>query len=427
MKFVLAFNGSRGDIQPAVALGVRLRERGHTIAIAAPPNLVEFAESSGLDAYSYGLDTLELLESDLVGKDLKSANPLTRIRAINEITMRGGLQMQSELLAIGAEADAIVGGSAGQERALNVAASLAIPYVPLHYCPVRRNGSVSLFDPATKHLPRLVREPVTRASWAAVEHLLWRTGKSADDALAADLGLPPSTAPAAARIARRGTPEIQAYDPVLFGDLEKEWGAGRPLVGFIDLSKETRARIGDDSDDGELSQWLAAGPPPIYVGFGSMAVPNATELMNIIVAVCISLGHRVLVAAGWSACALESDERVHVTRSVDHDAVLPRCRAAVHHGGAGTTAASLRAGVPTVVCSIGADQPIWGARVTKVGAGATLRLTDVTPTTFDAALSRALDAACVAAAERVAAAMISPAAAADRAADIVEQACVGDR
>lgn len=419
MKFVLAFNGSRGDVQPAIALGTELSTRGHEVVLAVPPNLVDFALSSGLPTRPYGLDTRELLESEVVSRDLKSANPITRLRAVSEITLRGGRQMQQELLELSAGADAIVGGSAGQERAFNVALARQIPYVPLHFCPIRRNGEVSPLTQFGINPP----SPLSRASWAMLEQILWRASRSAENTLAEDLGLENAHAPAATRIAAAGHPEIQAYDSALFPGLAGEWGARRPLVGFLNLAPDTRRRMGDGFSDDDLLTWLDAGPPPLYVGFGSMAVADPDALADIITTATTTLGLRVLMATGWSGLSVaDHGDRIYSVPAVDHDTILPRCAGAVHHGGAGSVAATLRAGLPTLVYWLGADQPLWGRQVTRLGAGASAPLKKIDVHDLIAALEKVLTHEFAGAAHRIAGRLVTSDAAVDEAASVVERA-----
>jgi UDP:flavonoid glycosyltransferase YjiC (YdhE family) len=172
--------------------------------------------------------------------------------------------------------------------------------------------------------------------------------------------------------------ELQAYSRYVVPELA-DWDSRRPLTGFLTPSPSQRAALHQSADDG-LLEWIAAGEAPVYFGFGSMPVLDAQAALTLIAKVSSSLGVRALVGAGWSdvaAGALE-DGQVRVVSEFDHEAVLPLCRAAVHHGGAGTTASSLRAGLPTVVCSIFADQPFWGAQLGRLGVGTTLKFTELT-------------------------------------------------
>jgi sterol 3beta-glucosyltransferase len=130
-------------------------------------------------------------------------------------------------------------------------------------------------------------------------------------------------------------------------------------------------RPGDWSPPDDLLSFLAAGPPPVYVGFGSMASSQSKKITNIVVSALSKSGVRGIIATGWGG--LDADhyaDTIFRTDSVPHDWLFPRVSAVVHHGGAGTTAAGLRAGRPTLVCPIFGDQPFWGKVVHDLGAGA---------------------------------------------------------
>lgn len=426
MRFVLAANGSRGDVQPAVAVGLELRSRGHEVVLLAPPNMQDFGNGAGLSTRVYGDSTRAVLESDAVRNRLKSADPRARLAAATEITVRGGRQMHQALLDASAGADAIIATSAGQERAHNVSQVRGIPHIPLHLCPIRRNSTTSLLS----QLGLDVSGPIASASWTLVERLLWMASKRAENDLRAELGLGPMRTPFATAIAATGVPEIQAYDPVLFPGLVAEWGDRRPLVGFLGLPASVRAGVGDVGTDAELVEWIAAADAPVYVGFGSMLPKNPERLGEAVVAAADSLGVRLLVASGWSdflSGAGELGDRVRVVKHIDHDAVLPRCRAAIHHGGAGSVAASLRAGLPTVVTWIGADQPIWGRAVASADAGTSLPLSRVTAKRLTDVLRDALSPQKRTSAARVRDRLVVPSTAVSRAVDLAERVAYGSR
>ena len=153
-------------------------------------------------------------------------------------------------------------------------------------------------------------------------------------------------APAPRRITERGSLEIQAYDEVCFPGLAAEWAkwdGQRPFVGALTMELPT------DADD-EVASWIAAGTPPICFGFGSMPVESPADTLAMIGAACAQLGERALVCAGWSDFShVPHFEHVKVVGAMNYAAIFPACRAVVHHGGAGTTAAGLRAGVPTLI------------------------------------------------------------------------------
>jgi UDP:flavonoid glycosyltransferase YjiC (YdhE family) len=201
----------------------------------------------------------------------------------------------------------------------------------------------------------------------AYEWVNWQMGKKVEDVQRRELGLPKATRPAPRRIADRGSLEIQGYDDVCFPGLAAEWakvGGQRPFVGALTMEMTT------DADD-EIASWIAEGTPPIYFGWGSIPVESPAETVAMIGAVCAELGERALVCAGWSDfTGVPDSERVKVVGAVNFTSTFPNCRAVVHHGGAGTQAAGLRAGVPQLILWTWPDQSLRGAagRRLKVGA-----------------------------------------------------------
>jgi UDP:flavonoid glycosyltransferase YjiC (YdhE family) len=205
------------------------------------------------------------------------------------------------------------------------------------------------------------------------------------------LDLPPDRRTAPARLAAAGATEIQAYSDVVVPGLA-DLGPHRPRVGYLTPGRLDRELFGEARADPELDAWLQEGEPPVYFGFGSMPVLDPAATLAMVERVTGRLGVRALVSAGTSRLGLGADggPGVRVVGLVDHDQVLPRCRAAVHHGGAGTTAAALLAGRPALVCSVFADQPFWGSRVARLGAGAHVRLASLSERTLEGGLVRVL-------------------------------------
>ncbi|WP_207842500.1 glycosyltransferase [Williamsia soli] len=370
MRFVLAFNGTRGDIQPAVVLGAELLRRGHEVVFGAPPNLVEFAAGAGLDARPFGYDTRAHINSAVIREGVRTGGPLKRLRALAEIRDHGWSQMVDEMFGLAVGADAVVTGFTTAQIVFAFAQRDDIPFFVLHHAPVTENPFVSPFPGAPLTLPARVNA----VSWAAVTAAFWQLTKGRENRLRRLLGLEPAKQPLARRMQDYGAVEVQAYDPVFCPELTRVWGPGRPLVGFIDLPADLRGRIGSDPVDPDTETWIDKGDPPIYFGFGSMPVPDPDALLAAIDEACRTLGQRALVCAGWNDFGRTSSEHVRVVGAVDHGRVFARCRAVVHHGGAGTTSAAVRAGKPALVCWLGSDQPFWGLQLERLGVGASIPL-----------------------------------------------------
>jgi UDP:flavonoid glycosyltransferase YjiC (YdhE family) len=199
-----------------------------------------------------------------------------------------------------------------------------------------------------------------RLGW---ELLFQLAGRAYDNARLRVLGLSPGKNPFAALAAERW--------PTLYGFSHSvvprpaDWGPEVELTGYWFLDRDPSWR-----PPAELEAFLAAGPPPICVGFGSMPSPDPAALTREVVGALERAGQRGLLLSGWGALeGVELPESVFALEAAPHDWLYPRVTAAVHHGGAGTTSAALRAGVPSMVVPFMADQWFWGRRVAALGAG----------------------------------------------------------
>ena len=408
MKFVIAVHGTRGDVEPCAAVALELLRREHEVRVAVPPNLVGFVESAGLrDVVSYGVDSQKQLEADIFRDWWKLQNPATVLRKARDYVTEGWAEMSTTLTSLAEDADLILTGTTYQEVAANVAEARDIPLAALHYFPCRMNHEV---------LPVRIPGPVLRTGWSTVEWGHWRVMKAAEDAQRRALSLPQAKVRAIRRIIEGGALEIQAYDEVFFPGLAEEWQGLRPLVGSISLELPTAA-------DDELAEWIAAGTPPIYFGFGSMPVESPPSAIAMISAVCAELGERAVISTGvWDVDDLPHHDHVKLVGAVNHSTVFPACRAVVHHGGAGTVAASVRAGVPTVVLWVSADQPVWAAQINRMKVGVAQRFSRTSARSLKKALSTALSPVCRERASVAAQQMTSPATSASTAADLLQEA-----
>jgi UDP:flavonoid glycosyltransferase YjiC (YdhE family) len=388
MKFVLAAYGSRGDVEPCAVLGRELRRRGHDVRIAVPPNMVAFAEAVGLDVMAYGPDSHAQLNTaaDFFVANMK--NPFAALPEVVERVSKVWVDKGTALASLAEGADLLVTGMNEQRLAANIAEHQEIPLVALHPFPSRFQSSGQL----NSGLVKICEEPLRRA-----------------------LGLPEAPEPAAALM------EIQAYDERCLPGQPEEWAEpGKPFVGALTLESPT------DADDSVLS-WIGEGTAPVYFGMGSTPISPPAEIVEMIVAACAQLNQRLLICTGPNDLA-EFDRFDHVkfVSAVNHATILPGCQAAVHHGGAGTTAAAMRAGVPSLILWLWLDQPVWGAGVQQLKIGTAQRFADVNQESLTAGLKSILALDYLARARNIAIEMISPQESASSAADFVEAAASGD-
>ncbi|TXI43622.1 MAG: glycosyltransferase [Mycobacterium sp.] len=374
MEFVLACSGTRGDCEPSVAVGRELQRRGHRVRIAIPPNLVEFAESVGLDAVAYGPNADQLWTADFFRNFSKNffrkfwtiREPVKIIQELWQPVMLYWSDMDAVLTPMAYGADLLCHGLFFQGVAVNVAEYYDIPFATLDYFPVRPNRRTA---------PPLIPARLFQWGLAAYEGFGCWMNRRPEDAQRRRLGLPKTRKFTSQRLAELGALQIQTYDELIFPGLKEDWAdlyETRPFVGTLSMGLETNA-------DDEVLSWIAAGTPPICFGFGSMPLESAADTVTMIAKVCAELGERALVCSGWTDYSQGPQfDHVRVVGPVSYEKIFPRCRAVVHHGGSGTTAAALRAGVPSLILWMAGDQPFWGAQLKRLRVGTARKLISTT-------------------------------------------------
>ncbi|MFD3041623.1 hypothetical protein A5746_13595 [Mycolicibacterium conceptionense] len=411
MRFALACYGTRGDVEPSVSVGRELQRRGHDVSLAVPPDLVDFAEAAGLETVSYGPKLADFLQEDFL-RDFwmrLPRNPVGTLRELWAPIAEHWQQTSATLIELARGADLLSTGLNYEQPAANVAEFYDIPLVALHHFPMRPNGRL---------IPALP-SALVRSGGVVSEWLMWRATKQAEDVQRAGLGLPAASAPSPRRMADRGALEIQAYDAVSVPGLQAEWAkwnGRRPFVGALTLGLTTEV-------DDEVTSWIAAGTPPICFATGSIPVESPAATIDMVGAACAQLGERALICAGGTDFGdVPIPDHVKVVGPVSYAEVFTACRAVVHHGGSGTTAASLRAGTPTLILWSSADQPYWGNQIKRLKVGTSRRISAASAETLVADLHRILSPDYAARARSVAKQMTSSVDSVRQAADLYERA-----
>jgi len=386
MKFVLAGYGSRGDVEPVAAVGRELLRRGHDVRMAVTPDLLGLVESAGLAAVAYGPEMRGHINAaaDFIRN---VQNPIGAVPKVLEDVTQVWAQKSATLTPLAKGADLLLAGMNEQGLAANVAEHYGIPLAALHFFPPQVLPSGFLYSHITNEAANVQRRA---------------------------LGLPEATGPST----QPGSLEIQAYDEFCLPGLPAEWAESadrRPFVGALTLELPT------DADD-EVLSWIAAGTPPIYFGMGSTPIASA-DTVTMISAACAQLDERALICSGPNDFThIPHFDHVKVVSAVNHAAVFPACRAVVHHGGAGTTAAGMRAGIPMLVLWLWLDQPIWAAAVERLKVGSGRQFSATTQESLVADLRCILTPGYVTRAREVAAQMTKPADSVASAADLLEDA-----
>jgi sterol 3beta-glucosyltransferase len=377
MNVFITTIGTRGDVQPYVALAEGLRRAGHAVTVCTSTRYASLVEERGLAFRPLSDDLVALVETPEgraaiagAGGAVSGARAIVdlvrRSRGIQRALYRDGWAAAQEVAP-----DLIVyhpkmSVALHYAEALGVPAVMASPYplflptgaYPNVGLPALRLGRLTAaYNRATHRFVRSVVRAVSRRMFGAWRH---------------DRGLPPRPRGLGVTHASDGTriPLLNAWsshvapDPPDWPDADACW----ETVGFWPLASS----VGWEPPDA-LAAFLEAGPPPVYVGFGSMAARRPERTTRVVLDALRRTGLRAVLARGWGG--LDADEAetlpetVHVVERVPHAWLFPRVAAVVHHGGAGTTAAGLRAGRPSVVCPFFGDQYFWARRVYALGAG----------------------------------------------------------
>ncbi|ADG98961.1 Sterol 3-beta-glucosyltransferase [Segniliparus rotundus DSM 44985] len=425
MKVCFITLGSRGDVQPVIALGAALRERGHDVVIACMgAGLVALVQSAGLRAH----ELIHTLPDHDEGYQKSLHNPISRVRAWRDYMKATFPKVSRELNVVCEGADIVLAHSDALNLVVATTSKTGGKVMGYRFFPGTMNSAypVTQYTPAGWAQQILESAPgfVKRATWRVGEYITWQHIRWVLNYHRNALGLPPHRSFRDMSRETANIPDIQFYDQALVPELSSEFGADKPMLGFLQVAPKSWQRNEEQERAAEdVRTWMRAGEPPIYWGFGSIRVSDPDGLARMFADVCRRNGQRGLIVAGWSDLAdRDLGDHVKVVESVEHATVLPLCKAAVHHGGAGTTAACLRAGLPSLICSVLADQPFWGRRIQALGVGAHVPVQQLTEKKLEDALRVLLSAKTVERAQTIAQALIPGAQVAQRAAQAIESA-----
>ena len=346
----------------ACMLGKALQEAGFDLLLAAPENFGQFVVENGLRFHPLRGDVQQIMASETGRRFMEkgSANPLQSIHAMRQLLGPVAMQMAEDLLETCRDTDALISLAVFAPLAKTVAEVRHLPLVlvePTPMLPTRDFASPGW--PIQKNLGGLHN----RLSGLAMLQVIWQWYRPSVNNFRQRLGLRPY-APDSFYQILNSTPLLGAYSSRVI-PTPPDWPESVHITGYWlpDANLEWQPTP-------ELEAFLDAGDPPVYVGFGSMSGRHPEQLAEIVLEAIAKSGQRGLLLTGWGGLRAERvPDNVFVLDSAPHSWLFPRMAAVVHHGGAGTTAEGLRAGVPTVIVPFNFDQPFWGERVKAMGLG----------------------------------------------------------
>lgn len=361
MRILIATVGSRGDVQPYVALGQGLQEAGHKVSMLTIRHFAPLVEGAGIRLIPVETDPRRVFEEGLRRAGARSLALLRWLFRRMQDTVRIYF---ARCLEAAREADVVLFSPLGFPAA-HVAEALGLPFMGLYLQP----------GTPTRAFPSPFAPPIPSwmpfqgiYNWLSYRLFNWTLAftvrPTIDRCRREILGMPPKPWRFYATVDLAPIPILYGFSPRVVPK-PSDWGSWIHVVGYWFLENQETW-----TPPQELRRFLDAGTPPVYIGFGSMVDPEPETLTEIVLTALAETGQRGILLGGWAGLGRATlPSTVLCLDEAPHHWLFPRCAAVVHHGGAGTTAAGLRAGVPNVVVPFYFDQPFWGRRVHALGAG----------------------------------------------------------
>jgi sterol 3beta-glucosyltransferase len=359
MHIVIATVGTRGDAQPYVALGKVLLARGHRVTFATHEDHRELAEANGLAFRPVGGSFRVLMESESGRRWLESGTNVRRyLKALHETFGPVATQWLAEFDAAIADADAVLVHAACLSAACAVHAR-GLPCVVISPYPTIPSGELPIGLP---EIP-IVTSWLNRVLFGVALDQLWKVGADAMMQHRARHRVAEPRNSLWRELVKRGVPHIHLFSEHAL-PRPKDWPPCAEVTGYCFLEAPTTWQPSP-----QLTEFLAATPTPLYIGFGSMTGMKPAALAEITRDALRISKQRAVIGMGWGGIqGIGPANDLFVVDDVPHEWLFPRVSAVVHHCGAGTTAAALRAGRPSVAVPCFADQPTWARVLHERGA-----------------------------------------------------------
>ena len=351
MKIIFVTYGSRGDVQPLLALALALKTNGHQVLLCAPPDNAEWIKSYSCPFHAFGSDYKELVET------FDSSNKRT-IKDLNFLILFNrreiGIQF-SQLPSIIKDTDLVLASGVAYGVPA-VAELLGIPYrfiiLSTGYIP---SSHYPFWGVSNQNLPRWLN----RLSWWLGNKFTNIFFKKIINRERSRLGLKPTRDVWNYML---GGHVFVATDPIL-GSVPSDVKQDYIQFGYLHLHQKGNLST-------NLEAFLATGAPPVYVGFGSMVDKNPEASTRLVIEAVRAAGQRVIISSGWAHLGgVQTEKDCYFVGDVPHMLLFPRVTAVVHHGGSGTTATAARAGVPQIIVPHSLDQFYWAKQIYSKGLG----------------------------------------------------------
>ncbi len=357
MNITILTYGSRGDVQPFLPLSLGLMARGHSVKLAAPFRYKDLIEG-------YGIEFAPLAgEPEDLSRRFNDAgyNFVKQIRGMLDHAIGIGADVARRIAEACENSDLIIHTFSHAVGAHTLAREKNIPDIHIQTFP--------MFTPTGDYpnvtMPNLKVPALNRFTHNVSQKITWWTSIFGYEQVRRRAGLPKRKLyfPFEDNPLRPPTPILCAWSPNVLPP-SSDWTSNVHVTGYFFFDGNTSYQPPE-----ELQNFLDAGEPPVCISFGSMVNRDAEKIDRIVREALKQTNQRGIILSGWGSVKYPSSKDLLYLDAASHDWLLPRCGMIIHHGGAGTTSAGLRAGIPNIVVPFTADQPFWGQRVQAVGAG----------------------------------------------------------
>jgi UDP:flavonoid glycosyltransferase YjiC (YdhE family) len=359
-------------------LGHGLARVGHEVTLVTHGRFEPLARRAGIGFHALPVDPRAELESSHGRALHRSTTGVGKLVRVVSMARALAVEMADDLVAAARASDALLLSGSVAPLGHAVAEGLSLPSLGLNLQPLAPTREFAPPMLGIGSWGRLGNRVAGLGLNLAVEQVF----AAALPPVRARLGLPPTGPAAALRTReRQGWPVLHGFSPRVVAR-PRDWRSGLDVAGYW-WPYDGDARLPDN-----LLSFIEAGPPPVFVGLGSATVPDPARVSAEIVRALRGAGLRGVIQHGWAGLSATGDDMLTVDE-VPHSALFPRMAAVVHHAGAGTTAAGLRAGVPAVPVPIQFDESFWAARLVALGvAPGAVPLRRLSADTLEAALLR---------------------------------------
>lgn len=352
-------------MQPYIALALGLMENGHQVTIAAPENFAALVQGFGIAFHPLYGNAEEGMNSPLGQSVLQTENTINLMKYFFKVLRSIKIPLRKSYLDGVDKVDFIIANLATLQITSAIAEKQNKKIAFTYFMPpVVPTAEFPLAD-----FDFLDFSWYNKLTYKLAYAFYWKFIKEETVEFREELGLPVLKESLIRHIGKQNILDLYCLSPSLIPQ-PKDWDEHHKITGFLTVPKHYRESHPLDGISPALNNWLTAGEKPIYMGFGSNGIGNTEKFVSILKDVLAKTNERILFCTGWGLFDnLPVHENLFVTKYVNHEAILPKCKAGIFHGGAGTLAAMLRNNLPVIIISFYTDQPTWGKIIERMNLG----------------------------------------------------------